>query len=85
MEREVWKAEEASRLLSSELLKEFFEVAESELTQSLFASEPDEADKRERAYQYMQLLNKLKSHLNGYIEGGKLARQVLEELKQGVV
>jgi hypothetical protein len=82
-EDQVRLGEEANRMYQSELVQGFFSDTEKALWEAFKASRADDYDGREKVYSMLKLLSMFKSSFEQYIAGGKLASEMLEQMKAG--
>lgn len=67
-----WRKEEAERLLSSQLLKEFFTDYEEHLKAMIANSEPMDYEGREHNYKLIRVLKSFRQHFEKYLFMQKL-------------
>jgi hypothetical protein len=70
----------AQRLLEDELLAEAFATLDGEYTKAWRATAARDTDARERLWQAVQIVAKVRDHLTSVVNGGKLARRELDDL-----
>ena len=75
------KGAQASELLNSELLKETFEVLETEYLNAWRRSAEKNADARERLWTAVRVLDHVRAHLTKLIVNGKIASKDLADIK----
>lgn len=72
----------AERLLADELLQEAFSELEAAYTQAWRDSLVRETEARERLWQAVQIVGKVKAHLEGIAQDGKIAQANLDEIER---
>jgi hypothetical protein len=77
--REVSKAERAKQLLENELLVEAFATLEADYIAAWKLTPARDSDGRERLWQAVQIVGKVRDHLGKTIENGKLANAQLKQ------
>jgi hypothetical protein len=82
LERDSARGEQARRLLSDPLLIEAFEAVEGNLRAAWIATGEGQDRERERLWLMVKLLGRLKAHLTGVLETGKLADRQLAALEE---
>jgi hypothetical protein len=70
----------AQRLLDDELLKEAFETLDRDYTRAWRETAARDTDARERLWQAVQVVAKVRDHLIHAVNGGKLAQREMNEL-----
>ena len=76
-ERDVNRAARASRLIADELLKEAFETLERDYLEAWRGTGARDTDARERLWQAIQVVGKVRAHLDRVVADGKLAQAEL--------
>lgn len=74
------RASQAQEILSSPLLVEGFDNLEAAYIQTWRATRPDDVAAREKLYLAVNVIGKLKEHLQSVIENGRLAEAELKAL-----
>lgn len=72
----------AERLLSDELIKEAFSSLSAAYTEAWRDTNYRDTDGRERLWQALQIVGKVKSHLEAVANNGKLAQRELDEIQR---
>jgi len=70
----------AARLLDDELLKEAFETLERDYVKAWRETAARDTDARERLWQAVQVVAKVRDHLVSVVNGGKLAQREMNEI-----
>jgi len=70
----------AQRLLDDDLLKEALETLDRDYTRAWRESAARDTDARERLWQAVQVVAKVRDHLTRVVNGGKLAQRELDDL-----
>ena len=70
----------AQRLLEDDLLAEAFATLDAEYTKAWRTTAARDTDARERLWQAVQIVAKVRDHLASVASGGKLARRELDDL-----
>jgi hypothetical protein len=70
----------AQRLLEDDLLVEAFEMLDRDYSRAWRATAARDTDARERLWQAVQVVAKVRDHLIRVINGGKLAQRQINEL-----
>ena len=70
----------AQRLLEDDLLKEAFETLDRDYTKAWRETAARDTDARERLWQAVQVVAKVRDHLVSVVNGGKLAQREMNEL-----
>ena len=74
IEERIYNGDRAKEVLENEAFKWAFEETEKEILQKWMDSPARDEDGRERLWQYLTLLKKVRMHLQTTLETGKLAR-----------
>ena len=74
------RASKADSLLKDELLTEAFASLEAAYIQAWRLTRPEDGDAREKLYLAVNVIGKLKQHLQSIVSNGKLADAELKEL-----
>ncbi len=72
-QKELERADRAKRILDDELYQETFTAVKEHLTRKMLGTAPKDTEEREQYFLQIVLLDKLRSTLNWYLEGGKVA------------
>jgi len=80
LDRAVSKAVHAQELLDSELLTEAFKTLEENYSAAWRATTIDDAAGREKLFLAINIVGKVRDHLNAVVANGKLAQAELREL-----
>jgi hypothetical protein len=78
----VTKAARAQELLDNELLTETFKTLEENYTAAWRATVIDDVAGREKLFLAINIVGKVRDHLNAVVANGKLAQAELKELAQ---
>jgi hypothetical protein len=70
----------AQRLLDDDLLKEAFDTLDRDYTGAWRATAARDTDARERLWQAVQVVAKVRDHLVHVVNGGKLAQREMNDL-----
>ena len=70
----------ADALLRDEMLTEAFATLDTEYTKAWRATAARDTDARERLWQAVQIVAKVRDHLTHVVNGGKLAQRELNDL-----
>jgi hypothetical protein len=74
------RAARAQRLVDDELLAEAFDTLDRDYGKAWRESHARDTDARERLWQAVQIVAKVRSHLSAVVNHGKLAQRELDEL-----
>ena len=80
--RDVSKAKRAKQLLENELLVDAFTTLEADYIAAWKLTPARDNDGRERLWQAVQVVGKVRDHLGIVIENGKLANAQLKQLAE---
>lgn len=78
IEQRVYEGNRAKEVLDNEVFQAVFTDIEQEVTQSWMDSPARDQEGREKLWQYLTLLRKVKAHLTTTLETGKLAQLELQ-------
>ncbi|HJP67542.1 MAG TPA: hypothetical protein VJ846_01475 [Sphingomicrobium sp.] len=78
----IGRAARAKDLLENELLKECFTTLETSYTQAWRSTTIDDVSGREKLFLAINIVGKVKDHLQHVIDGGKMAQAHLNELNR---
>jgi hypothetical protein len=84
LERDAQRGRRAEQLLADELVIEIFDTMRKEYLQWWEASPARDTEGRERCWQAVQLLGKVRSHLQAMAADGKLAKAEIERMARGM-
>lgn len=76
------RGQRAAALLNDDLLKEAFAKLEAEYTAAWKASPPRDTEGRERVWQALQLVGKVRDHLGRVAADGRLAQAEITRLAE---
>lgn len=76
------KAARAQSLLGNELLSEAFEALEASYTAAWRATTIDDVSAREKLFLAINIVGKVRDHLNAVVSNGKLAAAELKQLAE---
>lgn len=82
LDQAVAKAVHAQELLDSELLTEAFRTLEENYSSAWRATAIDDVAGREKLFLAINIVGKVRDHLNAVVANGKLAQAELKELSQ---
>ena len=74
------RAQQARQLIENDLLTATFAQLESDYIAAWQQTPPGDQDNRERLWQAVQTVTRVRDHLNAVIENGKLAQAELKQL-----
>lgn len=74
IEQRLYEGNRAKEVLENEVFQAVFADIEQEVTQSWMNSPARDVEGREKLWQYLTLLRKVKAHLTTTLETGKLAQ-----------
>lgn len=83
-EQKVKRGHDAQTLLSNELFREAWATLDAELIRHWGATDPMQAEIRERYYHQLTGLRAVKAKLERYVADGTVAAQEIERVKQRV-
>ena len=83
LNRERERGARAEALLRDDLLQEAFAVLEKRYVEEWRMTQFRDTDARERLWQAVNIVGKVRDHLAGVVNGGKLAQRQLDELANG--
>lgn len=79
-QRALSRAAQASALLNNEILNESLAELETGYTSALFLTHINDTNARERLYQAVQVVRKVKDHLNAVVANGKIVQKEIEQI-----
>lgn len=82
LDQAVTKAARAQELLDNELLTESFRTLEENYASAWRATTIDDVARREKLFLAINIVGKVRDHLNAVVANGKLAQAELKELAQ---
>jgi hypothetical protein len=80
LNKAVERGARAQRLLDDDLLKEALDTLDRDYTRAWRATSARDTDARERLWQAVQVVAKVRDHLVHVANGGKLAQREISEL-----
>jgi hypothetical protein len=80
LNRAVGRAAQAQRLLEDELLHEAFATLDRDYTKAWRETAARDTDARERLWQAVNIVGKVRDHLTMQVASGKLAQRQLDDL-----
>ena len=83
LQRDINRAKSAELLLQNELLTEAFQSLEHDYLKAWRETAARDTDARERLWQAVQIVGKIKDHIGTVLNDGKLAAAQLKELAEG--
>ena len=78
LEQRLFDGDQAKLVLENEAFAAAFDATEAEVTEQWKNTPARDQDGREKLWQYLMMLRKVKAHLTTTLETGKLARIELE-------
>jgi hypothetical protein len=84
LEVRLWEGDQAKQVIENVAFVAAFEAIEQEITTQWTNSPARDVEGREKCWQYLTLLKKVRMHLESTLDTGKLARLELTH-KQGMV
>jgi hypothetical protein len=82
LQAQVSRASRASALLNDSLLQEAFATLDAEYMKAWRATAARDSDARERLWQAVQIVGKVRDHLVRVVETGKVAKAEVEHLAE---
>lgn len=82
LQKDINRAEEARRLLESELLKGAFSSLEEAYTGAWRATTIDDVSGREKLFLAVNVIGKVRDHLSGIVSNGSVAEAELKDLRE---
>jgi hypothetical protein len=80
LNRAIERGARAQRLLADDLLQEGFAALDRDYTKAWRETSARDTDARERLWQAVQVVAKVRDHLVSVVNGGKLAQRELNEI-----
>ncbi len=80
LERDRLRGQRAERLLSDEILVQGFSSLEETYLQAWRDTKYHDTDGRERLWQAVQIVGKVKTHLQSVVNSGKIAKSELDQI-----
>lgn len=80
LDLDVSRGNQARALLDNPILTECFETLRAEYLKAWEATGARDTDARERLWQAVQIVGKVRTHLNGVVSGGKLAQREIDDM-----
>jgi hypothetical protein len=91
LEQRLYLGDRAKEILENEAFVAAFDAIEAEVIETWRTSPARDAEGREKCWQYLTLLAKVRTHLQSSLESGKLAaldlkhqRTIMDRLKDGI-
>lgn len=91
IEQRIYEGDRAKEVLENEAFQSAFDAIEKEVIDKWTESPARDAEGREKLWQYLMLLRKVRTHLQSTLETGKLAKldlqhkqNLLDRMKDGV-
>ena len=81
-QKAVSRAAQATALMQSELLQEAFKTMEADYIDFWKLTPVRDQDARERVWNAIQVIGKVKGHLQKVLDDGKLAKRDLDEFRK---
>jgi len=81
LRRDTERAARAQALMEDEILKEAFSRLEASYTEELFTTGARDTQAREALYLAVNVLRKVRGHLNTLVQGGNIAQKQLDDLE----
>ena len=78
MRRDMERAAQAQQLLENDIIKEAFADLEAAYLNAWRAAQPRDTEGREKLWQAVQIIGKVKSHLQTVVANGQLASAQIE-------
>jgi hypothetical protein len=78
LNRDINRAAQAQALLDNDLIKEAFATLEADYIAAWRETSARDTDARERLWQALQLVGKVRGHLAGVVAGGRFAQAELD-------
>jgi hypothetical protein len=83
IQQDAERAIKAERLLNDDMLKGAFDALEADYLKAWRETKYNDTDGRERLWQAVQIVGKVKSHLQHVVSAGRLAKAEIEQMRQG--
>ena len=80
LEQEVVLSEEARQIIGSPIVTRYFEDTERNIVERWKGSAPQDVEGREKAFQFLALLQDFKGYFEKHLDGGIYAQQELERI-----
>lgn len=84
LEQDVARGHRAKALLSDSLLTEAFDTLRAEYLKAWEATRYNDTDGRERLWQAIQIVGKVRAQLNSYVNDGTLAQVEIDRASYGL-
>jgi len=82
-ERDAMRGRRAEQLLGDELVTEIFDTMRTEYLKAWENSQARDTEGRERLWQAVQIVGKVRSHLQAMVGDGKIAQADIERMARG--
>jgi hypothetical protein len=83
LESEVERGNGAAQLLRNSLFKEAFQVLSAYYVEEWVNTDPADAERRERLYVSVQVLQDIHAHIESVMRTGQMAGDEIDEAKKG--
>jgi hypothetical protein len=83
LERDAQRGRRAEQLLGDELVIEIFNTLKAEYIKAWEASPARDSDGRERLWQAVQIVGKVRSHLQSMSSDGRMAKAEIDRMARG--
>ena len=83
LESEIERGNEAAQLLRNAIFKEAFKTLSSYYVEEWANTDPDDAERRERLYVSVHVLQDIHTHIESVMYTGQMAGDEIDEAKQG--
>jgi hypothetical protein len=83
LQEQMLKGQEAETLYNHPLIQEFFQMTENAIINGMKKTKPDDYEKREEFFRMLKTLDGFKSTLQHFLDRGKNATTMLENLREG--
>lgn len=77
-DEEIRRGDRAASLMGDDLMQEVFGAIELEQITAWRNSPARDAEGREKIYQFVKMLDSIRSHLQNMVDAGKMAQSVIE-------
>jgi hypothetical protein len=81
LNRDINRAAQAQTLLDNDLMKEAFATLEADYIAAWRETSARDTDARERLWQALQLVGKVRGHLTAVVAGGRLAQAEMDQFR----
>jgi transposase len=83
LERDAMRGRRAEQLLADELVTEIFETMRAEYIKAWEDSPARDSEGRERLWQAVQIVGKVRTHLQSMVGSGSLAKAEIDRMARG--